>query len=112
MYTTNPKKVTAPRVNSGVTKVDNLLKFNDIEYPDLDKGLLDKGFLASPSPASSANTSIEKTNGGHIYPPSNDPILPSNGSLYPSTKDLSKNAAMFSGALSFSKVPNNNQSKL
>ena len=124
MFTTNPKKVFAPKSNSGVSAVDKLLSFNTIEYPDLNNG-----FIASPSPASSANTSIEPTtngdsnypsnggsnypsNGGSSYPSNGGPIYPANGGpLYPSTKDLSKNAAILSGALTISKVPNNIQSK-
>ena len=85
MMTTNPQKVTAPKQNSGPSNVDRLLKFNEIEYPDLDNG-----FIAS------ANSTAEA-------------VKPHVGPLYPSTKDLSKNAAVLSGAVTISRNPASGQ---
>ena len=47
MYTTNPKKVTAPNKNSGVASIDKLLSFNNIEYPGKMDNLLHQEQMAS-----------------------------------------------------------------
>ncbi len=47
MYTTNPKKVTAPNKNSGVASIDKLLSFNNIEYPGKMDNLLHPEQMAS-----------------------------------------------------------------
>ena len=61
---------------------------------------LDTGFIGSPSPASSANTSIEAA------PVSNG------GPLYPSTSEMTKNVAILSGAITVSRTPQiNNQGR-
>ena len=87
MMTTNPQRVNAPKQNSGPSRVDKLLKFNEIEYPDLDKG-----FMAS------ANSTAESAK-SHTGP------------LYPSTKDLPKNAAVLSGAITISRNPDSGPGK-
>ena len=102
MHTTGPKKVTAPSKKSGIGHVDKLLSFNAIEYPDLDTG-----FIGSPSPASSANTSLEPITNGKSYTPKGplNPATTTNGSLYPSTSEVTKFAAIQSGAITVSKEP-------
>ena len=82
MMTTNPQRVNAPKQNFGPSRVDKLLKFNEIEYPEI----LENGFMAS------ANSTAESAK-SHTGP------------LYPSTKDLSKNAAVLSGAITISRNP-------
>ena len=104
MYTTGPKRVTAPRQKTGINSVDKLMSYTAIEYPDLDTG-----FIGSPSPASSANTSMETSTNGQSYTPKGPT---SNGSLYPSTSEVTKFAAIQSGALTVTKEPVKNYGNL
>lgn len=87
MHTTNAKKVMAPKINPVVPAVDQLLKFTQIQYPDLDNG-----FIASASASINVTNETAKSN-------------PNSELLYPSTSDLTKNAAFLAGAITFTKAP-------